>query len=180
MQPSHPSSGGHVPLAAVEAAERPLDLERAPGRSVVGVTPPTATPTLPAPAVAPAEEVVDVEATFTIAEVVERTGLTHDTLRYYEKEGLVIPPRDDAGRRRYREHDVRRVTFLTCMRRSEMPIRDLKRYVALVEEGTSTEPERLAIMEAHREGVLARRAELDSALDVIEFKIAAYGGACGS
>lgn len=153
-----------------------LDLEHAPGRSVGGVTPP---PTAAAPPTVLAEA-AELEVTFSIAEVVERTGLTHDTLRYYEKEGLVDPPRDAAGRRRYREVDVRRVSFLTCMRRSEMPIRDLKRYVALVEEGPSSEPARLAIMEAHRQAVLARRAELDGALDVIEFKIAAYGGACGT
>lgn len=120
------------------------------------------------------------EPTFAIAEVVDRTGVSHDTLRYYEKEGLVAPPRDDAGRRRYREHDVNRVVFLSCMRRSEMPIRDLKRYVALVNEGPTTEPERLAMMQAHRDAVLARRAELDDALGIIEFKIEAYGGSCGS
>jgi hypothetical protein len=65
------------------------------------------------------------------------------------------------------------------MRQSEMPIRVLQRYVALVEEGPSTEPERLRIMEAHRDAVLARRAELDEALAIIEFKIATYGGSCG-
>lgn len=128
-------------------------------------------PTAPAPAAEP---------TVAIAEVVERTGLSHDTLRYYEKEGLVVPLRDEAGRRRYREADVARVVFLTCMRRSEMPIRELRRYVALVEAGPATEPERLAIMQAHRDAVLARRAELDDALGIIAFKIEAYGGACGS
>lgn len=119
------------------------------------------------------------EPTLSIAEVVERTGVSHDTLRYYEKEGLLAPPRDQGGRRRYREVDVGRVVFITRMRQSEMPIRTLQRYVALVEEGPSSEPERLAIMEAHRETVRARRAELDEALAIIDFKIATYGGRCG-
>ncbi len=119
------------------------------------------------------------EPTLGIAEVVERTGVSHDTLRYYEKEGLLSPPRDPGGRRRYREIDVGRVVFITRMRQSEMPIRTLQRYVALVEEGPTTEPERLAIMEAHRDAVQARRAELDEALGIIEFKISVYGGACG-
>jgi DNA-binding transcriptional MerR regulator len=119
------------------------------------------------------------EPTLSIAEVVERTGVSHDTLRYYEKEGLLSPPRDPGGRRRYREIDVGRVVFITRMRQSEMPIRTLQRYVALVEEGPATEPERLAIMEAHRDAVQARRAELDEALGMIEFKIATYGGSCG-
>lgn len=118
--------------------------------------------------------------TLSIAEVVERTGVSHDTLRYYEKEGLVAPPRDRGGRRRYREIDVGRVVFITRMRQSEMPIRVLQRYVALVEEGRSTEPERLSIMEAHRDAVVARRAELDEALGIIEFKISVYGGSCGA
>ena len=120
------------------------------------------------------------EPTLSIAEVVERTGVSHDTLRYYEKEGLLSPPRDQGGRRRYREVDVGRVVFITRMRQSEMPIRTLQRYVALVEDGPATEPERLRIMEAHRDAVLARRAELDDALGIIEFKISVYGGACGA
>lgn len=119
------------------------------------------------------------EPTLSIAEVVERTGVSHDTLRYYEKEGLLTPPRDRGGRRRYREIDVGRVVFITRMRQSEMPIRVLQRYVALVEEGPSTERERLAIMEGHRDAVVARRDELDEALGIIEFKISMYGGACG-
>lgn len=126
------------------------------------------------------ETVVAVDGpTLSIAEVVERTGVSHDTLRYYEKEGLLRPPRDQGGRRRYRQVDVGRVVFITRMRQSEMPIRTLQRYVALVEEGPATEPERLAIMEAHRDAVLARRTELDEALAIIDFKISAYGGSCG-
>ena len=120
------------------------------------------------------------EPTLSIAEVVERTGVSHDTLRYYEKEGLLAPPRDQGGRRRYRELDVGRVVFITRMRQSEMPIRVLQRYVALVEEGPATEPERLAIMEEHRDAVQARRAELDDALAIIEMKIELYGGTLGS
>ena len=119
------------------------------------------------------------EPTLAIAEVVERTGVSHDSLRYYEKEGLLTPPRDAGGRRRYREVDVGRIVFITRMRQSEMPIRVLQHYVALVQEGPSTEPERLRIMESHRDAVLARRAELDEALGIIEFKIATYGGSCG-
>ena len=119
------------------------------------------------------------EPTLSIAAVVERTGVSHDTLRYYEKEGLLAPPRDAGGRRRYREVDVGRIVFISRMRRSEMPIRTLQRYVALVEEGPSTQPERLAIMEAHHDAVLARRTELEEALGIIDYKIDVYGGSCG-
>jgi len=119
--------------------------------------------------------------TLTIAEAAERTRTTADTLRYYEKLGLVRPGRDAGGRRRYAEADVRRIVFLTCMRQSEMPIRELQRYVALVEQGDDTTGERLAIMEAHRQAVIARQAELAAALQIVDFKIAVYGGGtCGS
>ena len=116
--------------------------------------------------------------TLSIAEA--RTRTTADTLRYYEKLGLVRPGRDAGGRRRYGEADVRRIVFLTCMRQSEMPIRELQRYVALVEQGDDTTAERLAIMEAHRAAVVGRQAELAAALQIVDFKIAVYGGACGA
>lgn len=117
--------------------------------------------------------------TLNIAEAAERTGVTAHTLRYYERVGLLEPVgRDAAGYRAYTEVDVGRVVFLTRMRAAGMPIRELRRYVALVEQGPQTEPERLAIMEAHRDAVRARITELHAALETIEFKIAAYGGAC--
>ncbi|MFV0307901.1 MAG: MerR family transcriptional regulator [Desertimonas sp.] len=115
-----------------------------------------------------------------IAEVVERTGCTHDTLRYYEKEGLIRPDRDAGGRRRYTDQHVARVIFLQRMRSSAMPIAVLKEYVALLEQGQRTEPERLAIMQRHRQAVVAQRARLDEALAIIELKIDVYGGACGA
>jgi DNA-binding transcriptional MerR regulator len=113
-----------------------------------------------------------------IAEVAERAGVTAHTLRYYERAGLLSVGRDASGHRVYTDQDFARVVFLTRMRTTGMPIRDLQRYVALVAAGESTVPERLALMQAHRERVRARIDDLGVALDVIDFKIATYGGAC--
>ena len=115
-----------------------------------------------------------------IAEAAERTGVTAHTLRYYERIGLVDVPRDHNGRRQYGEPDLARIVFITRLRLTEMPIRDITRYVGLVREGAGTEPERLAILEAHRDAVRVRIAELSGALGVIEFKITVYGGSAGS
>lgn len=115
----------------------------------------------------------------TIADVAARTGVTAHTLRYYERIGLLDVGRDDGGRRAYSVHDLRRVVFLTRMRLSDMPIRDLQRYVALANDGPSTEPERLQLLLAHRESVAARLANLEEALRIIDFKIDVYGGSCG-
>ncbi len=116
----------------------------------------------------------------TIAEVAERTGTTPHTLRYYERIGLVDVPRDAAGHRLYDDAAVGRVTFITCLRLTQMPIREIARYIDLVHGGPATEPERLALLEAHRAATARRIEALAGALDVIDFKITTYGGAMGS
>ena len=73
-------------------------------------------------------------------------GVSTHTLRYYERIGLVRVGRGGSGHRRYDAAAVRRLVFLTRMRTSGMPIRDLRRYVELVEAGRNTVPERLAML----------------------------------
>jgi len=113
-----------------------------------------------------------------IALVADRTGVTAHTLRYYERIGLLTVPRDAAGRRLYGAPELARVVFITRLRMTAMPIRDIQAYFRLVEEGPGNEDQRLALLEAHRDQVKARIADLESALGVIEFKIATYGGNC--
>ena len=113
-----------------------------------------------------------------IAEAAERTGITAHTLRYYERIGLLDVPRDEAGRRVYAEADLARVVFITRLRQTEMPIRDIEAYFALVAEGPGNEDLRLALLEAHRDRVKERIVELESALGVVEYKITTYGGNC--
>jgi DNA-binding transcriptional MerR regulator len=115
-------------------------------------------------------------ATLTIAEMAERTGVSAHTLRYYERIGLLSVGRDAAGYRLYSTGDYARVVFLNRMRMTGMSIRDLQRYVALVEEGEATVPERRELMLAHRDSIRAQIQELRFALETVEFKIAAYGG----
>lgn len=114
----------------------------------------------------------------TIAEAAARTGVTAHTLRYYERIGLLSVPRDAVGHRVYTQAELSRVVFITRLRLTAMPIRDIQAYFALVAEGPGTEDQRLALLEAHRVAVKARIADLESALGAIEFKIATYGGGC--
>jgi DNA-binding transcriptional MerR regulator len=116
------------------------------------------------------------EATLTIAEVAERTGVSAHTLRYYERIGLLAVPRDPSGHRRYDERAYARVVFLSRLRMTGMPIRELQRYVALVGDGEATVPERLQMLLAHRAAVRAQIHELQLALETVDFKIANYGG----
>ena len=111
----------------------------------------------------------------TISGAAELSGLSVDTLRYYEKEGLSLhrPERSASGQRRYTEDDIRWLGTLVMLRRTGMPIRDIRRFVELYRvEGS--EPERMAILEAHREHVLEELREVQKHLDAINRKIDIY------
>jgi DNA-binding transcriptional MerR regulator len=111
----------------------------------------------------------------TISGAAEMSGLSVDTLRYYEKEGLSLhrPERSASGQRRYTEEDVRWLGTLVMLRRTGMPIREIRRFVDLYRvEGS--EPQRLAILEAHREHVLEELNEVQTHLDAINRKIDLY------
>src|SRR5215472_2305851 len=117
-------------------------------------------------------------AELTIAEVAERTGLTRHTLRYYERDGLMLGvDRAGSGHRRYSEHDLGWIELITKLRATGMPIREVRRYAEMVRAGDGNEDERLALLRAHRERV---RAQLDTTatyLDAIDVKISYYAGA---
>jgi DNA-binding transcriptional MerR regulator len=114
----------------------------------------------------------------TIAEAARRTGVSAHTLRYYERAGLVVSPvdRTTGGRRRYRELDLKWIIICTKLRATGMPIRGLRRYAELVAAGPGNEQDRLALLEAHRADVLARLAEIQENLKVIDHKIDVYRG----
>jgi len=114
--------------------------------------------------------------TLSVSEAAGRVGLSTHTLRWYEQEGLVAPVgRDSVGRRRYTEDDLGWLDLLTKLRRTGMPVRDMRRYAELAREGDHTLPERLKLFKEHRERVLARIAELQADLEVLDYKIEAYG-----
>lgn len=108
----------------------------------------------------------------TVSEAAAEVGLSPHTLRWYEQEGLVAPVgRDTAGRRRYTREDLGWLTLLTKLRRTGMPVREMRRYAELARQGDHTLPERLRLFEEHQQRVKSRMAELQQDLDVIEYKI---------
>ncbi|MEO6605510.1 MAG: MerR family transcriptional regulator [Aeromicrobium sp.] len=111
----------------------------------------------------------------TISAAAEVSGLSVDTLRYYEKEGLTLhpPERSSSGQRRYAESDVRWLGTLVMLRKTGMPIRDIRRFVDLYRvEGS--EADRLAILEAHREHVREQLLAVQTHLEAIDHKIDFY------
>ena len=110
-----------------------------------------------------------------IAEVSEKYGLSVDTLRYYERVGLIPPVhRNDGGIRDYNELDLRRVDFIKCMRGAGLPVEVLIEYVALVQQGDTTIEARKEILKEQRDLVAARLAEMQKTLDLLEHKIEVY------
>ena len=110
-----------------------------------------------------------------IAEVSEKYGLSVDTLRYYERVGLIPPVnRNGGGIRDYNELDLRRVDFIKCMRGAGLPVEVLIEYVALVQQGDKTIEARKEILKEQRALVAARLAEMQKTLDLLDHKIEVY------
>lgn len=110
-----------------------------------------------------------------ISELADRTAFSADTLRYYERIGLIPPPaRDGAGHRHYDESDLVWVAFLERLKTTGMPIRDRLRYAELRQEGDHTATERRSILADHRADVRERINDLTDCLEVLDRKIETY------
>ena len=110
-----------------------------------------------------------------IGELSRRTGCNIETIRYYERIGLL--PYADRDRSRQRDYDASILTwidFLGRLKTTGMPIREMRRYAALRAAGAATALARRALLEAHRERVRAHVAELTACLLVLDTKIAGY------
>ncbi|MFE3192052.1 MerR family transcriptional regulator [Nocardia sp. NPDC059240] len=114
---------------------------------------------------------------YSIGEVSERCGLTRDTLRWYERIGLMdYVGRDHSGQRRFSDRDLTWLGFIGKLRSTGMSVADMVRYAELVRAGEHTYPERLEMFRRTRAQVLEQIEELQSTLVVLDRKIALYGG----
>jgi DNA-binding transcriptional MerR regulator len=110
-----------------------------------------------------------------IAEVSEKYKLSADTLRYYERVGLLpTVNRSESGIRDFNEVDIMRVEFIKCMRSAGLPIEVLIEYMELVQQGDSTIIARKAILTEQRELLKARMNEMQKTLDLLNHKIDVY------
>ncbi|WP_217162843.1 alpha/beta fold hydrolase [Streptomyces sp. AC512_CC834] len=112
---------------------------------------------------------------FGITEVSARIGLAPDTLRYFERQGIVPSPRrDNAGRRQYTTADVELIRMLVHLRETGMPLADIAQFTGADDKATDPAGLRLELLMAHHRRVQDRREELDRALEVITRKITDY------
>ena len=111
----------------------------------------------------------------TIAEVSKKYDITADTLRYYERVGL-LPSigRTSGGIRNYSEEDCRWVEFTKCMRSAGIPIEALIEYVTLFQQGPKTRAARKQILIEQRDQLLAKMNDIQKSLDRLNEKIENY------
>ena len=110
-----------------------------------------------------------------IAEVSKQSGLSADTLRYYERIGLLAGiTRNASGIRDYSEQDYARVQFVKCMRGAGVSIEALIEYMDLFEQGDGTIEARKTLLEEQRDLVQARITEMQAGLDRLNYKIDNY------
>lgn len=111
----------------------------------------------------------------TIKEVSEQYGISQDTLRYYERVGMIPSvTRTAGGIRNYMEEDLLWVSLAKCMRSAGLPVEAMIEYVRLFQEGDSTIPARLQLLLDQRQVLLDQRKQIDETLNRLNYKISRY------
>ncbi|MDO4548950.1 MAG: MerR family transcriptional regulator [Clostridia bacterium] len=111
----------------------------------------------------------------TIAEVSEKYGLSADTLRYYERAGLLpVIKRTPGGIRDYDEDDCRWVEYIKCMRSAGVSVQTLIEYVELFRRGPETIPKRKALLIEQRRQIVERIEQMNAVLERLDWKLDGY------
>lgn len=114
----------------------------------------------------------------TIKEVSEKFDISQDTLRYYERVGMIPPvTRTAGGIRDYQKDDIAWVELAICMRSAGLPVEAMIEYVRLTQEGDSTIPARLQLLADQREALLKQKEKIDAMLNRLNYKIGRYEAA---
>ncbi len=117
----------------------------------------------------------------TISQVSKRCNISPDTLRYYEKEGLIsVVNRTAGGVRDYTEQDCRQIEFVKCMRSAGLSIEVLRKYFELFKRGKRTLKSRRDLLATERKALQERFVELQNTLKRLDYKISVYDKAIAS
>lgn len=122
------------------------------------------------------------ELAYTIKQTADQTGVSEDTIRYYEKIALLPrAERRDNGHRVYREEDLRTIRLLSCLKKTGMPLEEMRPFLAVsVDADPADYPELVAHLKSHRENIIGQIASLQQVVDFIDMKLAQgrYRGEC--
>lgn len=112
---------------------------------------------------------------YTIKEFSEKIGVSISTLRYYDKEGLLpFIDKKENGTRIFKDEDFEGLSIIACMKKSGVPIKDIKKYMDLCIEGDNTLKERMEIFLERKKTVQKQIEELNNVMETIDHKIWYY------
>lgn len=111
---------------------------------------------------------------YSIKETSEITNVSSYTLRYYEKEEIIYPKRDEQGNRTYSEDDIKWIEFVVRLKNTQMPLTKIKEYAKLFLEGEHTAEQRLSILEEQQENIRHQIELLEIVKKELDYKIENY------
>lgn len=108
---------------------------------------------------------------YTVGEIAKKLNVAASTLRYYDKEGLLpFVERSSGGIRMFKDEDMSGLRIIECLKKTGMPIKDIKHFMDCCIEGDSTIGERLSIIKSQRDAVILQMKELQEMLDMLNYK----------
>ncbi|MDN5352422.1 MAG: hypothetical protein PWQ12_1342 [Clostridiales bacterium] len=108
---------------------------------------------------------------YTVGEISKKLGIPASTIRYYDKEGLLpFVERSSGGIRMFKEDDIPGLEIIECLKKTGMPIKEIKHFIDYCVEGDSKIDERLSIIEAQKNAVIKQMKEMQSMLDMLNYK----------
>lgn len=108
---------------------------------------------------------------YTVGETAKVLGVAPSTIRYYDKEGLLpFVERSGGGIRMFQEKDFEWLFVIDCLKKTGMPIKDIKRFIDMALKGDETIDERLELFLKRRENVKEQMRQLQNTLDILDYK----------
>lgn len=108
---------------------------------------------------------------YTIGEIAKKLNIAASTLRYYDKEGLLpFVERSGGGIRMFKDDDLSGLKIIECLKKTGMPIKEIKHFIDCCMEGDSKIEERLSIIEIQRDAVIEQMQEMQEMLDLLNYK----------
>jgi DNA-binding transcriptional MerR regulator len=111
---------------------------------------------------------------YSIGQVSQILGISAHTLRYYEKENIILPDRNENGERIYNDTHVQWLQFVLKLKETQMPISKIKEYAHLFIEGEQTSLARLKLLEDHKSSIESQLQTLTETNEMLEKKINTY------
>ncbi|AYW46382.1 MerR family transcriptional regulator [Tetragenococcus koreensis] len=111
---------------------------------------------------------------YSIGEISKKINLSIDTLRFYEKEGLIVPTRNSSNRRVYDEKDITWIEFLKRLKMTGMKISDMREYATLRYQGDETASLRLSLLQKRYDELLVELEQTQKSLNFLKAKIDIY------